>query len=139
VRPSDEDSLERREADPPGWHVREKTGEGYPLMGSSPAERQEAVERAFRIKREAMRDHPFEGEGPYCAARITMRPVGSPEVGMITGWVGCGYSPELHPLALEEAWGEAHREAWARRTVAAAGKSWATHHAKFSGAVLPRG
>jgi hypothetical protein len=33
---------------------------------------------------------------------------------------------------------EARREAWARRTVAAAGKSWATHLAKFSGAVLPR-
>lgn len=37
-----------------------------------------------------------------------------------------------------EAWGEAHREDWARRTVAAAGKDWRTHLAKFSGAVLPR-
>lgn len=35
-------------------------------------------------------------------------------------------------------YGEAQREDWARRTVAAAGKSWATHLAKFSGAVLPR-
>lgn len=35
-------------------------------------------------------------------------------------------------------WQEALREAWARRTVAAAGKSWDTHLAKFSGAVLPR-
>jgi hypothetical protein len=33
---------------------------------------------------------------------------------------------------------EAVRENWARRTVAAAGKSWTTHLAKFSGAVLPR-
>lgn len=33
---------------------------------------------------------------------------------------------------------EAAREDWARRRVAAAGKSWATHMAKFSGAVLPR-
>jgi hypothetical protein len=37
-----------------------------------------------------------------------------------------------------ELYAEAVREAWARRTVAAAGKSWATHLAKFSGAVLPR-
>lgn len=35
-------------------------------------------------------------------------------------------------------WGEAQREDWARRTVAAAGKDWRTHLAKFSGAVLPR-
>lgn len=33
---------------------------------------------------------------------------------------------------------EARREAWARRTVRAAGKSWATHMAKFSGAVVER-
>jgi formylmethanofuran:tetrahydromethanopterin formyltransferase len=33
---------------------------------------------------------------------------------------------------------EAVREGWARKTVAAAGKSWATHMAKFSGAVVPR-
>jgi len=33
---------------------------------------------------------------------------------------------------------EAVREDWSRRTVAAAGKSWATHRAKFSGAVVPR-
>jgi hypothetical protein len=37
-----------------------------------------------------------------------------------------------------EAYAEARREDWARRTVRAAGKSWATHMAKFSGAVLPR-
>jgi hypothetical protein len=33
---------------------------------------------------------------------------------------------------------DAVREGWARDTVAAAGKSWDTHLAKFSGAVLPR-
>ena len=33
---------------------------------------------------------------------------------------------------------EAQREDWARGQVAAAGKSWTTHQAKFSGAVLPR-
>jgi hypothetical protein len=38
----------------------------------------------------------------------------------------------------DEVWDEAHREAWARRTVAAAGKDWKTHRAKFGGAVLPR-
>lgn len=38
----------------------------------------------------------------------------------------------------EDEHAEAHREDWARRTVAAAGFSWATHLAKFSGAVLPR-
>ena len=33
---------------------------------------------------------------------------------------------------------EAHRENWARDQVAAAGKSWDTHMAKFDGTVLPR-
>jgi hypothetical protein len=33
---------------------------------------------------------------------------------------------------------EAQREAWARRTVARAGKSWLTHTAKFTGAVVQR-
>lgn len=33
---------------------------------------------------------------------------------------------------------EAVREKWARQQVAAAGKSWRTHMAKFSGVVLPR-
>jgi hypothetical protein len=37
-----------------------------------------------------------------------------------------------------EVYAEASREDWARRTVADAGKSWLTHQAKFSGAVLPR-
>lgn len=36
-------------------------------------------------------------------------------------------------------YGEAHREKWSREKVAAAGKDWRTHFAKFSGAVLPRG
>lgn len=138
MRPSEVDNLTSREGEPPGWHVREKTEDGYPLMGSSPAERVEALERQRRVRRQAMRDHPFEGEGRYCqhwrvlvdrmtgAGRLTMRDQ-------------CGYPPDTHPLALEQAWDEAHREAWARRTVAAAGKSWSTHLAKFSGAVLPRG
>lgn len=36
------------------------------------------------------------------------------------------------------AYQEALRENWARDTVAAAGKSWSTHMAKFSGTVLRR-
>ncbi len=37
-----------------------------------------------------------------------------------------------------EVYAEARREGWARDRVAAAGKSWVTHMAKFSGAVLRR-
>jgi hypothetical protein len=37
-----------------------------------------------------------------------------------------------------DVWDEAQRERWARAQVAAAGKSWGTHTAKFSGAVVPR-
>ena len=45
---------------------------------------------------------------------------------MMTDWTG---SPVYE---------QALREDSARATVAAAGKSWTTHFAKFSGAVLPR-
>jgi hypothetical protein len=41
-------------------------------------------------------------------------------------------------LTITEQYSEAQREAWARRTVARAGKSWDTHMAKFSGAVVAR-
>jgi hypothetical protein len=37
-----------------------------------------------------------------------------------------------------EVFSEAVREGWARNQVAEAGKSWDTHMAKFSGAVIPR-
>lgn len=97
VTPDLEDSLERLKSDPPGWHVRETTETGYPLMGSSLAERAEAVERIARIKAQAMRDHVFVGDGPYCEARISTRSQGSPEVGIITGWAGCGYPADTHP------------------------------------------
>lgn len=40
--------------------------------------------------------------------------------------------------ALAELYSEALREDWARRTVAAAGKDWATHMAKFDGTVVER-
>lgn len=126
MRPSDVDSLPSSPGEPEGWHVREKTSDGYPLMGSSPAERAEAEERMARIKAEAMREHRFVGDGPYCQGRISFAPIGGPDTGWIVGWSECGYpldmhSPELQRSSLEEAWGEAHREAWARRTVAAAG------------------
>lgn len=97
MRPSLEDSLTRHDEDPPGWHTRGTTCSGYPLMGSSPAERAEGDERAARAKRQAMRDHPFEGEGRYCQARIGWAPVGSAETGVITGWSACGYPRDTHP------------------------------------------
>ena len=95
--PSEVDTLPSSPEDPPGYHVREKTETGYPLMGSSPAEREEARQRAARIKRQAMRDHPFVGEGTYCEARISTWPQGTEETGMVTGWVGCGYGRDTHP------------------------------------------
>jgi hypothetical protein len=95
--PSELDGLPVSPEDPPGYHVREKTEGGYPLMGSSPAEREEARQRAARIQRQAMRDHPFVGEGAYCEARITTRTQGSAETGYVSGWVGCGYGRDTHP------------------------------------------
>lgn len=41
-------------------------------------------------------------------------------------------------LTITETYSEAVREGWARRMVAAAGKSWKTHMTKFDGTVLPR-
>lgn len=95
--PSLLDSMAPDPADPPGWHVRETTAEGYPLMGSSPAERAECVERAERLRLAAMRDHPFEGEGPYCRAWQGPTFSGSPEVGVISMRIRCGYPPDTHP------------------------------------------
>lgn len=96
MRPSDEDNLERVEGEPLGHHVREKTEEGYPLMGSSPAERVEALERGQRIKRQAMRDHPFEGEGRYCQhwRVLTDRMTGA---GRLVMRDQCGYGRDTHP------------------------------------------
>lgn len=55
------------------------------------------------------------------------------------------YQPLLDPEITEtpdwtatELWSQAVREGWARNQVAAAGESWDTHMAKFSGAVVPR-
>jgi len=95
--PSGTDDLDRLDTDPPGWHVREKTDDGYPLMGSSPAERQENRERAARIKAQAMRTHPFEGSGVYCQFREGPSTSGGPATGVLTMWVQCGYPRDMHP------------------------------------------
>lgn len=92
-----EDRLARIEGEPDGWHTRRLTDDGHPLMGSSPAEREEAADRGARIMRQAMRHHRFEGDGPYCQARLSFAPMGSAETGTITGWSECGYSRETHP------------------------------------------
>lgn len=98
--PDAEDSLERVEGEPDGWHVRETVANEYPLMGSSPAERAEAEVRIARIKAQAMRTHPFEGDGPYCQARIPFAPMGSAGTrwAIITGWQECGYPLDTHPV-----------------------------------------
>lgn len=93
-----EDDLERREGEPEGYHVRETiTLERYPLMGSSPAERAESQERADRIRRNAMRDHVFVGEGTNCAAMLPVGLSGSPETGVMTMRDQCGYPRTAHP------------------------------------------
>lgn len=95
-----EDGLERKEGEPEGYHVRETiTLEDYPLMGSSPAERAESLARGERIRRQAMRDHAFVGDGPYCSAMIPQGISGSPETGVVTMTAGCGYPRETHPDA----------------------------------------
>lgn len=97
-----EDSLERKPGEPEGYHRRETiTLEGYPLMGSSPAERAESLARGERIRRQAMRDHLFvQGDGPHCAAMLAVGASGSPETGTITMMAACGYPRETHPDTL---------------------------------------
>jgi hypothetical protein len=97
-----EDSLERKPGEPEGYHRRETiTLEGYPLMGSSPAERAESLARGERIRREAMRDHLFvQGDGPHCAAMLPVGASGSPETGVVTMTAACGYPRETHPDTL---------------------------------------
>jgi hypothetical protein len=97
--PSPYDSIRAEPGDPVGWHVRELTPGGHPVMGSSPAERLEAAQRAERIRQQAMRDHPFEGDGPYCRAWQGPTFSGSPEVGVVTMRIRCGYPPDTHPGA----------------------------------------
>lgn len=54
-------------------------------------------ETIARVKRQSIRSHPFEGDGPHCQARVSFEPIGSAETGFITGWSGCGYPRDLHP------------------------------------------
>lgn len=91
------------EHDPAGWHVRETTETGYPLMGSSPAERADSVSRAMRIRIQAMRDHEFVGDGPYRQGWLGPRSRAGPETGVITMRVVCGYPRDTHPEPEPEA------------------------------------
>lgn len=91
------DRIPAQADDPPGWHLRERTDTGYPLMGSSPAERADSRVRQERARREAMRDHPFAGEGRYCRAWIGPMYAGNEETGLITMRIGCGYPRDTHP------------------------------------------
>jgi len=99
--PDGSDGIPAKSDDPPGWHIREKTDEGYPLVGSSPAERAEAAERLARIRRRDMRDHPFVGDGPYCEDLGPMLWSGTPTTGMVTMRVQCGWSRDTHPVPRE--------------------------------------
>ncbi|MEU4399744.1 hypothetical protein [Micromonospora orduensis] len=53
--------------------------------------------RLARIKSQAMRDHLFVGDGPHCEGWLGPNTVGTPEVGVISMRVGCGYPRDLHP------------------------------------------
>lgn len=101
--PSEVDSLPSAPNDPPGWHVRVKTDDGYPLMGSSPAERQEAAQRGERLRLQAMRSHVFVGDGQYCERWNGPVHVGDPATtGVVAMRVMCSYGRDLHPLTTEE-------------------------------------
>jgi hypothetical protein len=104
--PSLEDTLPRLDTDPPDWHVRETTDDGYPLMGSSPAERADSVERLERIRKDSeITDHPFSGDGPYCQAMLDRGSIGGPATtGVIRMSSQCGYTNDLHVPAGEVAW-----------------------------------
>jgi hypothetical protein len=94
--PAAEDALARIEGEPDGWHLRETTEGGYPLMGSSPAERADSVARRAVIRVQAMRTHPFEGTGAYCESWGSGGRLGSPEVGYVTMRTACGYPRDTH-------------------------------------------
>jgi hypothetical protein len=98
MRPTLDDALPRLDIDPPGWHRRETTEDGYPLMGSSPAERAESAERMARIRKASeIPDHQFAGNGSYCEAMLSRGSAGDPATtGVITMSSQCGYSAELH-------------------------------------------
>lgn len=84
----------------------------------------------------SMRTRVLEGIGREDWRRIIADTYPSTLDGLDTGWFERWgqdvdwTATELYDIAL--------RENWARKTVAAAGKLWATHMAKFSGAVVRR-
>lgn len=95
------DSLPGIPGEPKDHHLRECLENGYPLMGSSPAERADFHRRVAESRRRAMRDHPFVGDGPYCAAMLGPAISGSANVGFVSMHVGCGYPPDVHPEPVE--------------------------------------
>lgn len=91
------DRLPAVPGEPDGCHTRERTEDGYWLMGSSPAERADGEARMAEAKRQAMRDHPFEGDGPYCRAWNPIRTSGGDRTGILTLQSTCGYPRDTHP------------------------------------------
>lgn len=97
-----------------------------------------------------VRHHQFsEGIGVnHWSFDLQMRPTGAllvPDSDAITSdqvaaadMMAALLEDPLSEARREQDHSEAVREDWARRTVAAAGKSWETHLAKFDGTVLPR-
>lgn len=60
----------------------------------------ETSEQAIeRIKRQAMRDHPFVGPGPYCMGWGPETSVGTVEVGQLIMRAQCGWTAEYHPVS----------------------------------------
>jgi hypothetical protein len=100
--PSPVDRLPVLPDEPEGWHVRATMLDGYPLMGSSPAERAESEQRAQRIKRQAMRDHvflPSERDPRYCGLMLGGKPVTGAAGDQLAVLVECGYPVDAHPWA----------------------------------------
>jgi hypothetical protein len=81
--------------DPPNYHFRRLTETGYPLMGSSPAEQEEARQRGERLRIQAMRNHPFTGDGTYCQHWSGSSSTGSS--GTLSFKSQCGYGRSTHP------------------------------------------
>jgi hypothetical protein len=96
--PATVDSLPPVPGEPAGYHARRRTETGYPLMGSSDAERDANAARSARARAACMRDHPFEGDGQYCqhwrvlTDRMTM-------TGRLVMRDQCGWARDMHPEA----------------------------------------
>lgn len=54
-------------------------------------------ETIARCRRDAMRDHPFEGDGRYCTGWSEPREAGTEATGKITFRTQCGYPRDMHP------------------------------------------